>query len=161
VRATAYTVGNGRRIPLQAQAIVDTGSTLLMLPNQTARDYYDAVPGSKYVSGVGYVHPCGATLPDLTLEAASPPTPAAPAGTATLALPGRLLTRGGMQGGSTCFGGVQMTSKVDMVIWGDVLLKALFVVFDGRDAPRVGFALQAETSGVDAAGIAVPGGGGS
>jgi hypothetical protein len=166
VSSTAYTVGNGTRVALPAQAIIDTGSTLLMLPERTVRDFYAAVPGAVYSAAESaWVHRCGAALPDLTLEASSSPsgTAAGRAPTATLALPGGLLTRGpsAKEGYPWCVGGVQETTRADMVIWGDVLLKALFVVFDGSDpplGPRVGFALQAPAKGMDASGMAVPGG---
>jgi aspergillopepsin I len=153
VHSSAYKVGNAPRVPLATQAVVDTGSTLLMLPNQTVRDFYAAVPSAQLIDDEGgWVHDCGAALPDLTLEASSSPAGggggAESAGTATLVLRGSLLTRGrsSRAGSPWCFGGVQATGAAGMTIWGDVLLKALFVVFDGSEAPagpRVGFALQA------------------
>lgn len=43
-------------------------------------------------------------------------------------------------GSSTCFGGLQSSSSIGINIFGDVALKAAFVVFDGSSTPRVGWA---------------------
>jgi aspergillopepsin I len=174
VRSTAYTVGNGTRVPLSTRAIVDTGSTLLVLPAQTVSDFYAKVKSARAdATQGGYVYDCGETLPDLTLEAAGPSAPSSASGTApapatataTLVLPGEVLSRGRSTspGSALCYGGVQAVSAAagpaGMVIWGDVLLKALFVVFDGSAAPagpRIGFAEQAPPG---AGGVGVPGAG--
>ncbi|KAL2131775.1 hypothetical protein VTI74DRAFT_4625 [Chaetomium olivicolor] len=41
---------------------------------------------------------------------------------------------------STCFDGLQSSSGLGINIWGDVALKAAFVVFDGDEPPPVGWA---------------------
>lgn len=48
-----------------------------------------------------------------------------------------------MEGGSTCFGGMQSNDGMDFSIFGDVFLKNQYVVFD-MNGPRLGFAPQAD-----------------
>lgn len=42
--------------------------------------------------------------------------------------------------GTSCFGGLQSSSAIGINIFGDVALKAAFVVFDGASTPRIGWA---------------------
>jgi hypothetical protein len=66
--SSGYAVGNGPFQYIDIVAIVDTGSFPLLLDDDIVNAYYAAVPGAVY-SGAdgGFIFPCSATLPDLTL----------------------------------------------------------------------------------------------
>jgi aspergillopepsin I len=120
-------------------AIVDTATTLMLLPSSLVQDYYTHVRGASHnITEGGYVFPCSAKLPDMTLEVDH---------AIKLRIPGSSLSRGRslVQGSTACFGGLQNGSG-SMNILGDVFLKSHFVVFESKDnrLPRLGFAKQKE-----------------
>jgi aspergillopepsin I len=120
-------------VPLNFQSIADTGTTLLLLPPKAVKDFYAQVQGAQLIATEGgYVYPCNSALPDLTVMM----------GDIKAKVPSRFLSRGlSMTGSGKCFGGLQQGSE-QLSIWGDIFLKSQFVVFDGRDPPRIGFAPQ-------------------
>jgi Eukaryotic aspartyl protease len=79
----------------------------------------------------GYTFPCSATLPDFTLGIDS----------YLAVVPGNYINYA--PAGSNCYGGIQSSSGVGINLYGDVFFKSQFVVFDGSDTPRVGFAPKA------------------
>ncbi|KAL8348898.1 hypothetical protein RB601_002192 [Gaeumannomyces tritici] len=111
------------------RAIVDTGTTLLLLPDAMVRAYYAKVPGTRYDAGyAAFVFPCNARLPDFRFGI----------GGYRGLVPGRYINYGYINP-TTCYGGIQSSEGIGISILGDILLKAQFVVFDlGR--MRVGFA---------------------
>lgn len=96
------------------------------------RAYWAQVSGSQNSNTVGgYVFPCSATLPSFTFGV----------GSARIVIPGDYIDFGPIStGSSTCFGGIQSSAGVGINIFGDVALKAAFVVFDGSSTPRLGWA---------------------
>lgn len=65
---TGYAVGSGAFTSSSIDAIADTGTTLLYLPSSIVTAYYRQVSGaSNSAQYGGYVVPCSATLPNLTL----------------------------------------------------------------------------------------------
>ena len=51
------------------KAIVDTGTTLLLVPNDVLEAYYSQVKGAKNSKkDQGWIYPCTATLPDLYIS---------------------------------------------------------------------------------------------
>lgn len=53
---------------ISIKIFVDTGTSLVYLPDQVLHDFYASVPKAFYDSNqLGYVFPCGTALPDLTL----------------------------------------------------------------------------------------------
>ena len=63
-----YAVGSGSFVSTSIDAIADTGTTLLYLPSAAVTAYYAKVSGAKYSSTEGgYIFPCSATLPSITL----------------------------------------------------------------------------------------------
>ena len=74
---------------------------------------------------------CSATLPNFVFGI----------GSAKITIPGSYINYSPVTtGSSTCFGGLQDSSDIGINIFGDVALKAAFVVFDGSDSPRLGWA---------------------
>lgn len=132
--STGYAVGSNSFVTTSIDGIADTGTTLLYLPAAVVKAYWAQVSGSSSSSSVGgYIFPCSATLPSFTFGV----------GTARIVIPGSYIDFGPIStGSSTCFGGIQSSAGIGINIFGDVALKAAFVVFDGTSstAPRLGWA---------------------
>ena len=117
--------------------IVDTGTTLLILPEKIVKAYYKKVDGSQNDKDAGgYTFPCDATLPDFYLSF----------GAYTAKMTSDILNFGkapDSTNGSTCFGGMQAGDS-DPYIFGDIFLKSTFVVFNAPDnaTPSLGFAAK-------------------
>ena len=66
--SNGYAVGSGAFVSSSIDAIADTGTTLLYLPAAAVRAYYAKVPGAvNSAAQGGYIFPCSATLPSITL----------------------------------------------------------------------------------------------
>ncbi|OTA86437.1 hypothetical protein M434DRAFT_82088 [Hypoxylon sp. CO27-5] len=135
--ADGYQVANSNAVSAPHQAIADTGTTLLLLPQEIVDAYYSQVQGAvNDVRGAGgYVFPCSATLPDYT----------AIIGSHQAVIPGDFINFAPVDGNTfetatTCFGGIQASpSTFPLSIYGDIFLKAQFVVFHGGNQ-QLGFA---------------------
>ncbi|KAI0906979.1 aspartic peptidase domain-containing protein [Ustulina deusta] len=115
--------------------IADTGTTLALFPSSVVSAYYEQVDSAEEDQQQGgYVFPCDANLPDLTF------TP----GDAEITIPGQYINYAPAdESGSTCFGGIQSSEGVGINIYGDIALKAAFVVFDkSTGSPRLGWATK-------------------
>lgn len=135
VIGTGYAVGKRAFVPHSIDAIIDTGSSLLMLPDDVVQDYYFAVPKATFstLEG-GWIFPCKADLPDFVFGVGK---------NYRGRVPGPYINFAPSQAKKGyCFGGIQSDVGIGFSIWGDVLLKAQFVVFDGGNT-RVGFASKA------------------
>ncbi|KAK3372947.1 aspartic-type endopeptidase-like protein, partial [Lasiosphaeria ovina] len=132
--SSGYAVGSGTFSTTTVTGIADTGTTLLYLPTAIVTAYYRGVSGaSNSRSYGGYVFPCAATVPSFTFGV----------GAARVTIPPSYLNYGPVtDGSSTCFGGLQSSSGVGINIFGDVALKAAFVVFDGSNPPALGWAAK-------------------
>lgn len=66
--ANGYAVGSGAFATSSIDAIADTGTTLLYLPAAIVTAYYSKVPGAvNSPAQGGYIFPCSAALPSITL----------------------------------------------------------------------------------------------
>ena len=94
--------------------------------------YYSKVSGSSNSATYGgYIFKCSTTLPSFTFGV----------GSARITIPGTYMNYGPVATGSTnCFGGLQSSSGIGINIFGDVALKAAFVVFNGASSPTIGWA---------------------
>ncbi|KAK5654015.1 hypothetical protein OQA88_7692 [Cercophora sp. LCS_1] len=141
-----YATGSGGFVERSIEGIVDTGTTLLLLPGDVVDDYYSHVKGAKYDKDQGgYVFDCSAKLPDFVVGIANVSDVNAQQGTyevGCVTVPGRYINYAPVDSsGKKCFGGLQSDEGIGFAIYGDVFIKAAFVVFDPQ-APRVGFATK-------------------
>lgn len=66
--AAGYAIGEDAPSSSSFRAIADTGTTLLLLPDDVVRSYYDQVPSASYApSQGGYTFACGENLPSVTI----------------------------------------------------------------------------------------------
>ncbi|TQV94076.1 endothiapepsin precursor [Cordyceps javanica] len=99
--------------------IADTGTTLLLLDDAVVSAYYQQVPGATNdAQQGGWVFDCGAQLPSLSFTV----------GGGDITIDGSLLNYAS-QGGQ-CYGGLQSNGGNGLSIFGDIALKAAYVVFD-------------------------------
>ncbi|KAF4338680.1 aspartic ase precursor [Fusarium beomiforme] len=129
--ASGYAIGSASLNSSPIDGIADTGTTLLLLPDSINSAYYAKVSGAKYSSTYGgYVFSCSATLPSFSFAV----------GGVTITIPGSYINYAPVtDGSSTCYGGIQPSDDFGVNIFGDIALKAAFVVFDGGNQ-QVGWA---------------------
>ncbi|KAI0891168.1 secreted aspartic proteinase precursor [Annulohypoxylon nitens] len=129
--STGYGIGSGSFKSTNFDGIADTGTTLALLPDSIVTAYYKQISGAKVDSSQGgYVFPCSATPPDFVFGV----------GDAKITVPGEYINYAAVDD-SNCFGGIQSDSDIGFSIFGDVALKAAFVVFDqSTGSPRLGWA---------------------
>lgn len=119
--SSGYAVGSATFKSKSITGIADTGTTLLLLPDSIISAYYAKVSGASYSnSQAAYVFPCSATLPSFTFGV----------GSARITIPGSYINYAPITS-SSCYGGIQSNSGIGFTIFGDVALKAAFVVFNG------------------------------
>lgn len=130
---SGYQIGDETFNSTEITGIADTGTTLLMLPTAVVSAYYRQVSGAAYdPSQGGYTFACDATLPDFTLGISDE---------GRIVIPGSYINYSPLDSANqTCYGGIQDDSNIGFAIFGDVALKAAFVVFEGGDSPRLGWA---------------------
>lgn len=120
---------------LLERVVVDTGTTLILIPDELVDEYYSEVRGARFAaSWGGFVFPCASTLPDWYFGI----------GTYRGRVPGEYV-RYNQVNDTHCFGGIQSSEGIGFNLFGATLLKAQLAVFDyvdkeGRGRPRVGFA---------------------
>ncbi|KAI0134831.1 acid protease [Daldinia grandis] len=111
-----------------AQAIADTGTTLLLADPAVAQAYYAQVDGAvDDEQQGGFTFPCDAQLPDLQLDV----------GGAMATVKGTDINFAQVDD-QTCFGGLQ-ASPAGLQIYGDIFFKSNFVAFNGGNN-TLGFA---------------------
>ncbi|KUI70388.1 Endothiapepsin [Cytospora mali] len=130
---TGYQVGDNEYQTSPISGIADTGTTLMLLPSEVAMAYYKEVTDAKYDNTQGgYVFPCDADLPDFSFGV----------GANTIVVPGSYINYSPVdKTNSSCYGGIQGDSSIGFAIFGDVALKAAFVVFDGEKS-QLGWATK-------------------
>ncbi|WYZ44725.1 hypothetical protein EsH8_VIII_000041 [Colletotrichum jinshuiense] len=104
-----------------AQAIADTGTTLILANPPMVQAYYQQVQGAKNDQTVGGVtFPCNAQLPDLMMDIG---------GVYMARVKGADINFAQVDA-QTCFGGLQATTS-KLQIYGDIMFKSQFVAFNG------------------------------
>lgn len=106
-------------------AIADTGTSLLMVDENVAEAYYSQIQGAQMdQSAGGYVYPCDAQVPSFGVQIGK--------GGFMAHLNGSDIEYARI-GRNTCFGGVQGNGGQGLQIYGAVLLKQYFAVFNFGD----------------------------
>lgn len=133
IESKSFAVGDGhtQTNPNASPAIMDTGTSLMLADDAVVRSYWRQVRGAQ-MDDQGVTFPCDAQLPDFHIALG-------PSYMATV--PGELMNFQRL-GRNTCFGGLQSNMGQPLQIYGDVLFKSQFVVFDGGNQ-AVGFAPHA------------------
>lgn len=128
---SGVTVGQGQPQALAHQAIADTGTTLMLMPDAVVNAYYSQIPSAAVdTQAGGVVFNCNDTIPDLT----------AIINGYQAVIPGNIIRFAQVSANSPqCFGGIQSGQGLPFAIYGDIFLKAQFTVFDGGNM-RIGFA---------------------
>lgn len=136
--STGYSIGNGTFQQFQMASTVDTGTTIIVLPGSVAQEYWSGVKGAKAIGGKNtnavYSIPCDAELPDFSFGIEG--------GVATI--PGALINstpydKNHCIGGISGFPPPKSAHTHQHAVFGDVALKALFVVMDDGNN-QIGFA---------------------
>jgi hypothetical protein len=128
--AAGYAVGT-RKIPQTLSCIADTGTSLILMPDNVLRAYYTQVRHAQNSNAYGgWVFPCSSSLPTLGVTI----------GKKTFEVPGSIMNYAQLDD-KLCYGGLQSSAGIGYSILGDVFLKNTFAVFD-LGGQRVGFAKQ-------------------
>ncbi|CRG83746.1 hypothetical protein PISL3812_01102 [Talaromyces islandicus] len=140
--STSFKVGDSgdtQQITTAPTAIADTGTSLMLVSPEAAEAYYGQVQGAVNSDTVGgYMFPCDAQLPTFTVGVGDSHTATIPSTVVNFAQVGT-----DMQSGQEyCYGGIQSSGNSQFMIFGDVFLKSMFVVFDQR-GPSLGLASSA------------------
>ncbi|KAL8668710.1 MAG: hypothetical protein Q9168_006668 [Polycauliona sp. 1 TL-2023] len=124
VESKSFAVGNGKTQtnPNATPGVMDTGTTLILADDAVVQAYWSQVAGAQLSEDQGgFIFPCNTKLPDF--HVALGPTYMA-------TIPGDLMNFQRI-GTGTCFGGMQSNNGGDHQIYGDIVFKAQFVVFNG------------------------------
>ncbi|KAL6867034.1 acid protease [Trichoderma novae-zelandiae] len=122
ISVSGYRVGSNdtKYVARVWNAIADTGTTLLLAPNDIVSAYYAQVNGSVFSNDVGMMLvPCAANLPDFAFGLAN----------YRGVVPGSYINYGRMNS-TYCYGGIQSSEDAPFAVLGDIALKAQFAVFD-------------------------------
>ena len=124
--SSKYQVGDGevQQNRASGQAIADTGTTLMLVDDEVAEAYYKQVPGASFDEAQGmFTFPCETQLPDFKVALG-------PEYMATIS--GSILNFSRVDR-NRCAGGLQGNQGSDLQIYGDILFKSQFAVFNIRD----------------------------
>lgn len=121
--SSGHAIGSGSFKSITIPAIVDTTYSFLLLPDSVVSDYYGQISGARYGDEEGgYIFPCSASVPDFAFGLDESNT--------VITIPGDYVKYSVTNlNETTCFGGIQK-APAEGSVFGNVALKAAFVVFD-------------------------------
>ncbi|CRG84460.1 aspergillopepsin I [Talaromyces islandicus] len=136
IHLDGYTVGDLTSKQFRVEtAAVDTGTSVLILPNQIVHDYYAQIPSATNDPSVnGFIFDCDDKIPDLSLKI----------GNYTATIPSELMIYaelGDLNGETTCYGSLQTQDDLEFSLLGHPFLKCQYVVFD-MGGTRIGLGDQ-------------------
>jgi aspergillopepsin I len=136
ITAEGYSVDGGATLKsLQLNAAIDTGTSVMMLPDRIVAEYYAQIPGAANSQGMGgYIFDCSSKLPDFHIVLGG--------SNYTAVVPGSLINYSSLGGSNdSCYGSLQSQGTLGMSVFGDPFLKSQYAVFDAGGM-RMGFAPQ-------------------
>ncbi|OAL66440.1 hypothetical protein A7C99_1826 [Trichophyton rubrum] len=126
-----FSTGPNDNSTYRFKAVVDTGTTFMLLPREITEQYYFSITGSTFDrENGGWIFPCNATLPEFAIHIND----------YKAIVPGEHINWAQIPGTNICFGGIQPVDHSPAVLGGS-FLKSQFVIFD-HDGPKMGFAAQ-------------------
>ena len=140
IPSTSATVAGKTITRSNNTTIMDTGTTLCLVDDTLVKAVYDAIPGAKYDSNnQGYIYPSSTSvddLPDVTLAI----------GDKSVAFQKEDLGFADA-GNGMVYGSIQSRGTMDMDIFGDAVLKAMYAIFDmNNGSPRFGWVQRKEAT---------------
>ncbi|KAH6685438.1 endothiapepsin [Plectosphaerella plurivora] len=123
--STGIQVGTNAIQKASITGIADTGTTLLLMPDDVITAYYSQIPSAQYSAQAGgVVFLCDDAVPDFGFGIES----------SMITIPASLIKFAPADAtGQACFGGIQSNNGLPFSIFGDVALKAAVVVFNSGD----------------------------
>lgn len=140
IQSTSATI-NGETISRSGNtSIMDTGTTLCLVDDNLVDAVYKAIPGAKYdQSNQGYVFPSNTSaddLPDVQLAIGD-----------TMVVFQKEDLGFADAGNGMVYGSIQSRGSMDMDIYGDAVLKAMYAIFDMNSGqPRFGWVQRKEAT---------------
>ncbi|KAF5656973.1 hypothetical protein FCIRC_13407 [Fusarium circinatum] len=135
MNVSTYAIGKGSFTSSKkkvGEVIVDSGTTLVYLPEAVVNDYYSHIKGYKLQEGGSRTFPCNSTVPDFHFKIDS----------TTLSIPGRDVNYTVYDRANRICGGAistQLNSKYSVL--GNLFMKNYYVVHSQEEAtPKLGFA---------------------
>ncbi|KAH8705305.1 aspartic proteinase complexed with Pepstatin [Talaromyces proteolyticus] len=125
IRLDGYRVGESPRRSFEVEkAAVDTGTSILMLPDEIVQDYYTEIPSAMNSSSMnGYIFNCDEEMPDFSIHI----------GDYTATIPSKFMKYsdvGMVDGRDKCYGSLQRQNTLAFSVLGHPFLKSQYVVFD-------------------------------
>ena len=118
MQSTSWSLNGETKSRLSNTTILDTGTTLCLVSDDVVDEIYGAIEGATYDDEQGgYKFPADATLPDISFAVGE-----------TLYKLNAKDVAFGDAGDGFMFGGIQSRGNMDFDIFGDVFLKAVYVV---------------------------------
>jgi aspergillopepsin I len=114
--------------------IVDSGASLVYLPDTVVADYYSQIDGYTLEQGGGHTFPCNSTVPDFHFKV----------GEAVLTIPGRDVNYATYDPTKNmCVGAITGQLNMRYSVLGNLFMRNYYVVHSREeDTPKMGFALQ-------------------
>ncbi|KAL6709639.1 hypothetical protein ACN47E_001067 [Coniothyrium glycines] len=140
VLSTSATINGNTITRSNNTSIMDTGTTLCLVEDSLVEAVYKAIPGSKYdENNQGYVYPYNTPVDKL-------PTITLAIGDAQVAFQKEDLGFADA-GNGMVYGSIQSRGSMDMDIYGDAVLKAIYAIFDiNNGSPRFGWVQRKESN---------------
>ncbi|UPX15080.1 uncharacterized protein EKO05_0005543 [Ascochyta rabiei] len=140
IQSTSATINGDTISRSNNTSIMDTGTTLCLVDDSLVDAVYKAIPGSKYdQNSQGYVFPSNTSvdnLPDVQLAI----------GDKMVQFQKEDLGFADA-GNGMVYGSIQSRGSMDMDIYGDAVLKAMYAIFDmNNGTPRFGFVQRKEST---------------
>ncbi|KAH8893007.1 microbial aspartic proteinase [Thozetella sp. PMI_491] len=128
-----YAIGDDTSLKsVDIAGVVDTGTSILLLPAAVVSEYWSRVPGSENSASLGgWVYPCGTPLPSFSIGIG---------GGANITIPPAYMKDGPFPDGVTCFGSLQESTGLPFSLFGLTAIKSAFVVYNRSDPPTIGWA---------------------